>query len=702
MAPGANQTCNETSADSFSSSKAPTEPMPPGGIASDSTGTPPLANGSTTNESVTDSPLEGDAAVTEGIMTRTARAVAGAMFGGAEAPPPPPLSTPLMLSTPPRPASPGVYGTPPLPSCTEPREISAEQPAFSAPPPSPPPVAPQLGPVSLQAPPTAVQSPVPQSMDPEKAPKGPQAAQEAPIAVLPSPLPLLPAPILAKVVEHTQDSAKASARDKENARGENGSLASPTPADATASELASKPAAATAAPIATSPAPTPTSELAQAADSPAPTAASPTASPTASLTAASTGSPPATPAASAASPGSAPTAAPAAVANSTGEAGTSGASVNATASASSGGGVNAAGTPASTTTASATQTASSAASPSTAQTASPASTPTAAPAAAAAPSRPVPPAIANDPNNIFGALTQRMGALELNQTLINTWISLWEGKVSSKMKNLSATQDEAGRKLLATQTNVNATQTALSELTAVLGVERLEQVSRDTADAVKLRENVSSIEAQLLHLLARHEESLARSQLELAELRISHRIELICCMLLSLAVSWLVTAQCIVVKGTSNSSGILRGRSSATGIKRPASSSLDAHLERDSLDAELQGIGCDGGVPTIVEDLACPEPRSPLAYALAQSKKRASQSRAVPLSRRSRSTSSSSCVPPSRSTGSLPSLRPLALPDGKSTDVAALKPQVSSPCSKVLPEATPTPSLSSSPDSSDT
>ena len=173
-------------------------------------------------------------------------------------------------------------------------------------------------------------------------------------------------------------------------------------------------------------------------------------------------------------------------------------------------------------------------------------------------------------------------------------------------------------------------------------------------------------------------------------------------MLLSLAVSWLVTAQCIVVKGTSNA-GSDRGRRSTAGItKRPEQPSLDAQLEGDSLDAELHGVACNGGVPTIVEDLACPEPRSPLAYALAQSKKRASQSRAVPLSRRVRSTSSFACVPSSRSTGSLPSLRPVALPDGKSADAAALTPPMSSPRANALPEATPTSSLSSSPESSDT
>ena len=85
-------------------------------------------------------------------------------------------------------------------------------------------------------------------------------------------------------------------------------------------------------------------------------------------------------------------------------------------------------------------------------------------AAAAAPNVPLPPSqaaalrAANDPNNIFSALTKRMGTLEINQTLINTWISLWEGQISAKLKNLSATQNATHTKLRAVQANLSSTQ----------------------------------------------------------------------------------------------------------------------------------------------------------------------------------------------------------------------------------------------------
>ena len=85
-------------------------------------------------------------------------------------------------------------------------------------------------------------------------------------------------------------------------------------------------------------------------------------------------------------------------------------------------------------------------------------------AAAAAPNVPLPPSqaaalrAANDPNNIFSALTKRMGTLEINQTLINTWISLWEGQISAKLKNLSATQNATHTKLRGVQANLSSTQ----------------------------------------------------------------------------------------------------------------------------------------------------------------------------------------------------------------------------------------------------
>ena len=109
--------------------------------------------------------------------------------------------------------------------------------------------------------------------------------------------------------------------------------------------------------------------------------------------------------------------------------------------------------------------------------------------AAAAPNVPLPPSqaaalrAANDPNNIFSALTKRMGTLEINQTLINTWISLWEGQISAKLKNLSAMQNATHTKLRTVQANVSTTQERMTNLTSSLGIERLEQVALQHAEA---------------------------------------------------------------------------------------------------------------------------------------------------------------------------------------------------------------------------
>ena len=108
--------------------------------------------------------------------------------------------------------------------------------------------------------------------------------------------------------------------------------------------------------------------------------------------------------------------------------------------------------------------------------------------AVAAPNMPLPPSqaaalrAANDPNNIFSALTKRMGTLEINQTLINTWISLWEGQISAKLKNLSAMQNATHTKLRSVQANVSTTQERMSNLTSSLGIERIEQVARENAE----------------------------------------------------------------------------------------------------------------------------------------------------------------------------------------------------------------------------
>lgn len=65
------------------------------------------------------------------------------------------------------------------------------------------------------------------------------------------------------------------------------------------------------------------------------------------------------------------------------------------------------------------------------------------------------------------------------------------------------------------------------------------------AQVIMLRNNVSTVEAQLLQLLARSEGDAAELRRELRAAARGHRVELLCCTLLSLALSWLVAAKCI-------------------------------------------------------------------------------------------------------------------------------------------------------------
>ena len=60
----------------------------------------------------------------------------------------------------------------------------------------------------------------------------------------------------------------------------------------------------------------------------------------------------------------------------------------------------------------------------------------------------------NDPNNIFNALTNKMRDLELNQSLINNWLTLWQNQTTKKMKTANATQEEGLARLRGVQTNV--------------------------------------------------------------------------------------------------------------------------------------------------------------------------------------------------------------------------------------------------------
>ena len=52
-------------------------------------------------------------------------------------------------------------------------------------------------------------------------------------------------------------------------------------------------------------------------------------------------------------------------------------------------------------------------------------------------------ATSNDPNNIFAVLTGRMGALELNQSLTNNWLTVWQNQTGERLRKLTASHEES-------------------------------------------------------------------------------------------------------------------------------------------------------------------------------------------------------------------------------------------------------------------
>ena len=111
----------------------------------------------------------------------------------------------------------------------------------------------------------------------------------------------------------------------------------------------------------------------------------------------------------------------------------------------------------------------------------------------------------NDPNNIFAALTSRMGKLELNQSLINNWLTLWQNQIATKLKQLNATHDELKGKLRNMQANVSGAMVVLQDLkarlddegTTELGVKRMEAQASVLRALGLLDDGLHSLQEQL-------------------------------------------------------------------------------------------------------------------------------------------------------------------------------------------------------------
>ena len=208
-----------------------------------------------------------------------------------------------------------------------------------------------------------------------------------------------------------------------------------------------------------------------------------------------------------------------------------------------------------------------------------------------------------DPNNIFNALTKRLVTLELNQTLINNWLTIWQGQIGGRFKGLNVTQEEAAKRVRGLQVNVSAVQTALQEVRGEvqLALNRSREEGGAEGAAAAMRE----LRAELAELAAdatRRERNLRD---EIQSLRVSHRLELMGCMLLSMFLSWAAAHHCLS-----------RRMLLPPQIERGRSSNLDDELSRGSQ-------ASPPGTPSL---------SSATSVAASQAPSRASLSGAPPLS----------------------------------------------------------------------
>ena len=160
----------------------------------------------------------------------------------------------------------------------------------------------------------------------------------------------------------------------------------------------------------------------------------------------------------------------------------------------------------------------------------------------------------HDPNSIFAALQGRMAQVELNQSLINMWLSKWQNQLGVKLKQLNSTDDDLKAKVKKLQAEHASGAASLAELRVALAEDGgpLSNVasarrSSQREHALRLEHGLASLgdEVKLLRLALNEtagRESMLRE--EVSRLRLRHTAELMLCMCLSLGLSSLLALHC--------------------------------------------------------------------------------------------------------------------------------------------------------------
>ncbi|KOO30287.1 hypothetical protein Ctob_006892 [Chrysochromulina tobinii] len=157
-----------------------------------------------------------------------------------------------------------------------------------------------------------------------------------------------------------------------------------------------------------------------------------------------------------------------------------------------------------------------------------------------------------DPNSIFAVLSSRLGALELNQSITSDWLKLWQNQLVEKLRKLNASHVHHKDVVKGLQTETERLSLQVLELRSrfdeegrgdvLQRVAAVEEASRNHSS--NLTEAVDGLFRQLLATERRERQLRA----EVDHMRLSHRIELMACMCLSLVLSSLLAVHCVTVK----------------------------------------------------------------------------------------------------------------------------------------------------------
>ena len=218
----------------------------------------------------------------------------------------------------------------------------------------------------------------------------------------------------------------------------------------------------------------------------------------------------------------------------------------------------------------------------------------------------------NDPNSIFNTLQAKVIALELNNSLILDWLTLWKTQISAKIRVLNTTLNETTLQLRSSAAEVANLRTEMEALTSENNKLRtfLEDRGFEMDSQSSSGRNLAEVDELVSRLMHSQSQIDGRVAEELASFRLARRIELACTLLISLGLSCLIFFFCLPAypvvdyqagQISASVSDVPLRRSSFSPLKdlRRSFSSLASPLakfvsSRSSEDGNQSNLGWDG------------------------------------------------------------------------------------------------------------